>query len=299
MSTPRITQRLMVSQSLTALQTGLNRLSTTQEQLSSGRQINRPSDSPTGTNDAMRIRAQLAANDQYTRNAQDGLSWMGQTDSTLTSMMDDVRRARDLLVQGASTGSNGPDARAAIATELGQIRDSLVGLANTEYLGRPIFGGTTGSTAAYTQDATGAVTFQGDQHAVNRTVGNGTSVQINVTGPAAFSANGDDLFKVLGDAISQLTSDPGALGGTLTRLDAVAQQMTTAQADLGARYSRVESAVNDLSSATLNNQTALSNIENVDLAQATMDLQLQQVAYQASLGATARVIQPSLLDFLH
>ena len=73
MSSARITQRLMVERSLSSLQLGLGRLSTAQEKLSTGRVINRPSDSPTGTNDAMRLRADLAANAQYSRNADDGL----------------------------------------------------------------------------------------------------------------------------------------------------------------------------------------------------------------------------------
>jgi flagellar hook-associated protein 3 FlgL len=295
MSTPRITQRLMVSQSLTALQTGLNRLSNTQEQLSSGRQINRPSDSPTGTNDAMRLRAQLAADAQHTRNAQDGLGWLGQTDATLSSMMDSVQRARDLIVQGSSTGGNDPNALSAIAAELGQIRESLIGQANTTYLGRPIFGGTTNSKVAY--DPNGS--FVGDQFAVSRTVEDGVSVQVNVTGPDAFSVGGDDLFKVIGDAVTALRTNPSGVSATLSRLDAVTEQFKTAQADVGARYNRVESTMSRVNDATLSNQAALSDVENVDLAQATMDLQLQQVAYQASLGATARVIQPSLLDFLH
>ncbi len=298
MSSPRITQRLMVEHSLSALQLGLGRLADTQEKLSTGRQINRPSDSPTGTNDAMRLRAQLAADSQHARNAQDGLAWLGMTDSTLTSMTDSVRRARDLLVQGATTGSSDNESRAAIASELGQIRDSLVGLANTQYLGRPIFGGTTGSTAAYTQDAAGNVTFQGDSHPVNRSVGEGVSVQVNVAGPAAFSTGADDLFKVLGDAIGQLQGSPGALGGTLDRLDTVTAQMKTAHAEVGTRYGRLESTLTQLNGTTLDNQSALSEVENVDMAKAVVDLQLQQVAYQASLGATAKVIQPSLLDFL-
>ena len=165
MSTPRITQRQMVTNSLTAMQLSFSRLSTSQEKLSTGRNINRPSDSPTGTNDAMRLRAQLASDTQYARNAQDGLGYMGTIDSTMTSMVDQVNRARDLLVQGASTGSQGPEARQALATELGQIRDSLIGLANTQYLGRPVFAGTEDTPVAY--DATGA--YKGDAHPVTRT----------------------------------------------------------------------------------------------------------------------------------
>jgi flagellar hook-associated protein 3 FlgL len=269
----------MVNSSLTALQLGMGRLAETQEQLSTGRLINRPSDSPTGTNEAMRIRAQLAADTQHTRNSQDALSWMGQTDSTLQSMLDQVHRARDLILQGSSTGSNGPDARNALATELTQIRQSLLGLANTQHLGRPIFGGTTGGAQAY-DPTTGA--FVGADFAVSRTVKDGVSVR----------------FTVMGDAISQMTSDPTALGGSLDRLDAVASQMKSALADLGTRYGRVQSAMSSLQDTSLNNQNRLSEVENVDVAKAVLDLQMQQVAYQASLGATARVLQPSLMDFL-
>lgn len=294
MSTPRITQRLMVDRSLTSLQSGLGRLSTIQEQLSSGRVINRPSDSPTGTNEAMRLRAQIAANDQYTRNAQDGLGWLGQTDSVLSSMTDNVTRVRDLLVQGSSSGSNGPDARQALASEISQIRDSLIGQANTTYLGRPLFGGTTGNSVAYAADGT----YVGDGNPVSRSVGESDSVQINTTGPQAFSTGSDDLFSVLSDAVTALTSDPNAVPGMLTRLDAVTAKMRTAHAEVGSRYNRVDSAVSRLSDVALQNKSDLSDVENVDIAQAAVSLQLQQVAYQASLGATARDIQPSLLDFL-
>jgi len=294
MTTPRVTQRLMVERSLTALNTGMGRLARSQEQLSTGRLINRPSDSPTGTNDAMRLRAQIAADTQYTRNASDGLAVLGQTDSTMTTMLANVGRARDLLVQGASTGSSGPDARAALAAELTQVREALIGLANTEHMGRPIFAGTSSSPVAY--DATGG--FVGDQFPIDRTVGEGIAVRVNLTGPEAFTAGADDLFGVLSTAITRLTAAPDQLGDSLTRLDAVAGQMRTALADVGTRYGRVERAMSTLTDTTLSNTASLSEVENVDIAKAVVDLQMQEVAYQAALGATARVIQPSLLDFL-
>jgi flagellar hook-associated protein 3 FlgL len=294
MSTPRITQRLMVERSLTSLHTGMARLARSQEQLSTGRLINRPSDSPTGTNDAMRLRAQIGLDNQHARNASDGLSFLGQTDATLTTMVDAVRRARDLVVQGASTGSNGPDARAAIAAELGQIRESLLSLANTQHMGRSLFGGTSDVPAAYAADGT----FLGDQHQVERTIGNGMQVQVNLAGPAAFEVAGDDLFTLMDDTISRMTADPGQLGDSLARIDAMSRNMLGALADVGTRYGRVEGALTALTDANLDNTAALSEVENVDIAKAIVDLQMQEVAHQAALGATARVLQPSLLDFL-
>ena len=294
MTSPRITQRLMVERSMTALQTGMGRLGRAQEQLSTGRLINRPSDSPTGANAAMRLREELAAGNQYARNASDGLSWLGRADSTLTSMLDGVRRSRDLMLQGASTGSTGTDARRALAAEVTQIRESLLSLANTEHLGRPLFGGTTGGGAAY--DVAGA--FVGDTETVSRTVGAGVGVRVNISGPEAFGAGAHSQFAVLDEAVAALETNPGALGGVLDRLDAVSERMRTALADVGTRYGRVESALTTVDSTTIDTQAALSEVENVDIAKAIVDLQLQEVAYQAALGATARVIQPSLLDFL-
>ena len=79
----------------------------------------------------------------------------------------------------------------------------------------------------------------------------------------------------------------------LDRLDAVSERMRTALADVGTRYGRVESALTTVDSTTIDTQAALSEVENVDIAKAIVDLQAQEVAYQAALGATARVIQPS------
>lgn len=290
----RITQRLMVERSLSSLQLGFGRLSSSQEKLSTGRNINRPSDSPTGTNDAMRLRSDLAANVQYTRNADDGLSWLGHADVTLTSMLDSVRRARDLIVQGSSTGSGSVDAREALAQELTQIRAGLLDQANTRHLGRPLFGGTTADSIAY--DGSGQ--YVGDGNAVNRTVGDGIAVSVTVPGPAAFTAGTDDLFTVLSDVIVQLRTNPSAVASSLNRIDAVTTTLRTAQATVGSRVNRIESARDALASSALSNTQSLSEVENVDIAAAIVDLQMQEVAYQAALGATGRVLQPTLLDFL-
>ena len=294
MTTTRITQRLMSQHSMSSLQLNLNRLSNSQDKLSSGRSINRPSDSPTGTNDAMRLRAALAEGEQHSTNAADATSWLDHADSTLGSMTRSMQRVRDLVVQGANTGANGTIAREALAVELTQIRTSMLADANTKHLGRPMFGGTTGGSTAY--DASG--TYVGDSNTVDRTIGDGVNVSVNVVGPDAFSTADDDLFKVLDDAITQLRSSPSELSGTIDRVDAMSLKMTSALADIGSRQARVDASSNGLSMSALTNKTSLSNVEGVDIAAAIMDVQMQTTAYQAALGATAKVIQPSLLDFL-
>jgi flagellar hook-associated protein 3 FlgL len=182
--------------------------------------------------------------------------------------------------------------------EMDQIRESMVSLANTEHLGRPLFGGTTGNATAFVKDAAGTVTYQGEPRQVLRTVGSGVQVAVSTVGTDAFGPDGNNLFDVLGKAVDQLRTSPDQLGATLGELDAVMEKMKSALADVGTRYGRVESALASVNSATLDMQAALSEVENVDIAKAIVDLQMQEVAYQAALGATARVIQPSLTDFL-
>jgi flagellar hook-associated protein 3 FlgL len=302
----RITQQLIVDRSMYALQAGMSRLAESQEHLTTGRLINRPSDSPTGTNDAMRIRGELGANEQYVSNARSGLDFLARTDSTLSSMVDNLQRARDLIVQGSSTGSMGQDARDALATELTQIKESLLSLADTQHMGRPLFGGTSAGPNLYVfedpdltdADTTKKWVFKGDDNEVVRTIGDGQDIAVNVTGTEAFGPSGSTVFDVLDQAIANMQSDPTQLGTSLAEVDEAMDRMLAAQADAGSRVNRIEAKVRTLADAELDHMAALSEIENVDIAKAVVDLQMQEVAYQAALGATARVLQPSLIDFL-
>src|SRR5919205_3069948 len=115
----RITQRAVALTSLQGLNRNLDAVGKLQQQLTSGRLINRPADPPTGTNRAMQTRADQAANAQHARNLDDARSWMEQTDSTLRTMLDSVRRVRDLTVQGLNEGGLDDAARTALATEPG------------------------------------------------------------------------------------------------------------------------------------------------------------------------------------
>ena len=304
MGTVRMTQGMMSRQALGGMQAGLNRLAKVQEQMSTGRIINRPSDDPTGATSAMRIRASVSDQKQYVRNADNGLGWLNQIDSTLQSATDQVRRAHEVALQGANTGSLGAEAREALAIEVDQIRAGLVSTANATYLERPVFGGVTAGSAAYAEAAlTGVVTYvpgaltAGD--GVVRVVGDGAKVRVDVEGPEVFGPDGDSLFDHLTALAAALRAgDPTAITASAGILDADTRKLTNVQADIGVRTKRVEQARSAASDAELRLTSSLSEVENTDIVKASVDLQLQEVAYQAALAAAGRVIQPSLLDFL-
>jgi len=290
----RTTQRTLADQVTRGLQANLDKLGSLQSQISSGKRISKPSDDPAGADAAMRLRSQATAATQAGRNASDGLAWLGSIDTTLNGINGSLQRARDLTVQGASTGSNDETSLAAIATEIDQIRSGVIDEANTTYLGRPVLGGTTAGGKAY--DSTGA--FVGDGNPVNRTVGPGVSVQVNVSGPQALGSGPTGVLDILATISADLKTNPAAIGGDLTNLDAAMKNLASTQAVVGARFSRVQSMKTDADNSVLTLKAQLSTVEDVDLPKTVVDLQLQQNAYQAALGASSKVLSTSLMDFL-
>ncbi len=291
----RVTGNSIATRVLGNLQHNLSRVGDLQEQLSSGKLISRPSDSPTGTVSAMQMRSEMRSVQQYERNANDGLNWLGLIDTTITSSLTQVNRVRDLTLQGKSAPASGsPEARSALAAEVGNIRESLISLANTTYLNRPVFGGDTAGGVAYLPDGTWA----GGDGAVNRTVGDGAVVQVDANGKKVFGEGDQQLFKILDDIATNMVNDPSALNADLDRLDAAMGVLKTQLADVGARYNRVEHMHGAAGNRLLDLTSQLSEVEDIDLPHTIMQMQLQQTAYEAALASTAKVIQPSLLDFL-
>jgi flagellar hook-associated protein 3 FlgL len=297
----RVTQRSMMDNSLAGLNNNLAAVNKLQQQLTSGKVLTRPSDSPTDTNIAMQTRSQQAAVDQQANNITDAQSWLDQTDSTLRNMITIGQRIRDLTVQGSNTGATSGPAAQAIAAEVSSLRDSLLGMANTTVLGRPLFGGVTTGATAYDPASgayTGVLAASGEPVPVTRRLSDVENIRIDITGREAFGTGSTDLFSVVGDIATHVTDDPTQLAADLTALDASLNQMLVAVAGVGARSARVETAASVNKDSQLSLTTRLSGIEDVDLAKTTMELQMQQVTYQAALSVTAKTLQQSLVDFL-
>ena len=242
----RVTNSSITSMSLANLQSSLQRGATLQAQLSSGKRINKASDDPSGTIAALSLQGDIDRNNQYTRNAGDGIGWLSTVDTTLTSVNDLLSRARDLVVQASSTGSGDANSQAAIATELTQIRASVLQMANSSYLGRPVFGGTTAGTAAFAAGSTSTIggqpdiSYVGDSGTVQRRIADGTTVRVDADATAAFGSGAGSVFNVLATVIDHLQNNPAALTNDITAIDAAAGNVRTSLTDVGVRQQRVE-----------------------------------------------------------
>ncbi|GGM60866.1 flagellar hook-associated protein FlgL [Dactylosporangium sucinum] len=291
----RVTERSMATNTLANLQLNLSRNQQLQDQLSSGKLIKHASDSPGGAVIAMQHRSDMATLNQYSRNADDGMGWLSMADTALTSASTQITRARELVLTGLSSGSSGSaEAREAIALEVDNLRSSLIDLANTTYLDRPIFGGTTPGPAAY--DASGV--YQGDQGEVNRTISANANVRVDTSGDQVFGAGANTVFAILGRISNDLRTNPAGLSADLADIDTAQKRVQSALSGVGSRYNQISQMQQTAENRVLDLRAQLSDVEDIDLPKTITELSLQQTAYQAALAATAKVIQPSLVDFL-
>lgn len=301
MSNMRISERNYAFSSLGGLQSSASRLAALQSQLSSGRQITKPSDNPSGTVTAMQLRSQLRRLDQYSANASDAIGWLTQVDTTLSSTVSQLQQVRTFVLQAANTGASNATTGATLANQVRAARDSIVSLANSQYLGRPVFGGTTTATNAFTVTGSGAaavVTYTGDAGTVTRTIDDSTTVQINQSGTSVFGANGNNLFDLMNTISTDMTSNPAALSSDLDKLDAAMNTISNQQALAGSTYARIQSL--QASSGTVSTQlkSQLSDLQDIDVADLAIQVSTANVAYEAALQTTAKIRQTSLLDFL-
>lgn len=295
----RVTQQTIQHSALAGLQANLGRVSDLQARMSSGKKITKPSDDPSGSARTMALRADKAAATQATRNADDGIAWLGTTDNAMQSSITALRRARDLTVQAASSGSVGASSREAIATEIDGIRDQLLDLANTTVQGRAVFAGTTGDGKAF-DDGTSATPYAWHGTAgatVERRLSPDATVRVDSDGSAAFGNGSTSVFAML-DSLSADLRGGVEVSGRLSDIDTKLNGMLSQVANVGIRYKQVDDARTAITAKIQDTKSNISGIEDIDLAETIMELNMQQVAYQGALGSAAKVLQPTLMDFL-
>jgi len=290
----RVTNSMLLSSSQRNLQTSMSRLGALQEQASSQKRLTKPSDDPQGVSEALQVRAQQRAAEQYARNINDGEGWLSSIEGALKSSTNLLQRARNLVVQGANSGGLSGPARESIATELESLRDELFKQANTEYLGQSVFAGNSNADAAF--DAT--YTHTGvPGSTVERRVDSASTVRVDADGAAIFGEGADSVFALLTDTAQDLRAGTN-VGTRLTALDDRISTVLGEHALVGSRYSQLERVRSVTMDQSLSLESQLSGIENVDIGRVIIDLKSQEIAYQTSLAVTSRALQPTLMSFL-
>src|ERR1700760_4374758 len=298
----RITTQMTASMTLNDLQQSLNRLDTTQQQLSSGKKLNQPSDDPYGTSQAMSLNGQLSSLNDYTNNITDGTAWTQQATTSLGDIDSMVQRVRELVVQ-ASNGTYTQSDLNASASEVNQLIDAIKQEANASYNGQYIFSGTSTGTAPYQTGSTD--TYQGGTGNVDRLIGPNTTLSINTNissllGNGQASGDGGLLDTLRTIASDMQSGNTGAIGGAdLKNLDSNFGTLTQMEANVGAITNRLTLASTRIQQLQNSDTAALSNVQDADMATVAINFSTEQAAYSAALKAGANIVQSSLLDFLN
>jgi flagellar hook-associated protein 3 FlgL len=295
----RITQQMTSASTLAGIEQADQRLSDTQNEMSTGQRINQPSDDPYGTSLAISIGGEISALGSYGRSVSDATAWTQVADSSMMSMNTMVQRVRELTVEAGNGTLSSSDLND-IAGEVDQLTEAIKQEANTQYAGQYIFSGTATTTAPYGSGDT----YQGNTSQVTRRIAAGTTIPISqdissLLGNGQSPGDGkllDTLRTLSADLKSGNTS--AVSGSDLQNLDANMSTLSQLQSDVGATESRLQLASSRITDMQTSDAQRLSTDKDADMAQLAINFSTQQAAYTAALKAGAEIIKPSLLDFL-
>ncbi|MFD1034227.1 flagellar hook-associated protein FlgL [Sphingomonas hankookensis] len=309
-------------------------------------------------NDLNRLNTELSTQKRLNVASQDSTSWMllggikkddadsaafranitlsrgllAQSDTALANADERLVRVRELATRASSETLNDKD-KAAIATELTEIRDGLLAIANSrDVRGHPVFGGT-GETA-FAQDATtGAITYTGNASVANVRIGESSNVQVGLDGRRVFGGDPDtpgtvdvfamidDLVKAMGISFTEAPVDPDAppvdpanppvfdpavpraefatkIRTVLGQLDRAEAQVTSARASSGARAARLEIESTQLDTIGLDREEARSALEDTDLSTTMVEFQKTVTILSATQASIAKLAGLSLFNYL-
>jgi flagellar hook-associated protein 3 FlgL len=283
---------------LEAIQTAASNYARAQWKVSSGRQMQAPSDDPAAAQRIVVERSEVATIDAYTRTSDTASGRLTALDSVLGDIVDKLTQATT-----AATSARGTTAtqatRDAAAMALAGARDAIAGDINTIYGGAHLFSGSNVDVPAYVNGG-GTWTYQGNNQAVMVDADRDRSVVSTLDGQAILKGgDATDVLSSLDTLIAAVTAGNSAAIGT--GIDALGRAFTRAvqaQSQIGSDEASVADGQSRLSTLRLAAMTRLSKDQDANLANAMTDMSQAQTAYEAALGAVGTASRRSLLDYI-
>lgn len=296
--TVRVTQNMMTNGFMRNLSNIMREMEKTQYMLSSGKKIRLPEDDPVGSVQVLTYRSALVETEKYLDNAQEAEGWLQNTDSALNEVTNVLHRVKDLMIQ-ADTDSATPESRQAIGQEVRQLTDHVSRIANTTVGGRYIFGGTNTEFPPAQWNGAG-YDWKGNGNEIQVEIDAKATVPINSKGLKVFATPPPGYTVGLLQMLHEVASTLEA-GNRVERLDEVDRnidQVLEERASIGARQNRLDFTKSRLEDFQLTISTTVSRVEDADMAKVITDLKMQENVFRSALSAGARIMQPSLVDFL-
>jgi flagellar hook-associated protein 3 FlgL len=291
----------LMSSSLDQYQTQLSQMEQT---LSSGNNINQPSDNPTGVANLINVNASLSAYNQYQSNITAGQTVASLANASMTQAVNIVQQISSVLIQAGNPGVTKENAQG-LASQIKGLEQSLLGVANTTYLGQAIFAGTAGTTTAYSQDSTGTVTYQGNTTppsvAAAPNINLPTSLTNPFDAPLQGAGTGAGIFAAINQAITDLTNGSNIPAASTSDLSAVQSGLSALEdqaAQAGVNDAQFQVMSQQVTGAVTQAQSEVGTIQNANVAQLATQYQQELNNYQVALYATSQLNQPTLAHYL-
>lgn len=310
----RISNIMLTNRYLWNMNNSLNALQKINEQVASGKTINSASDNPAGSAQVMTLQNDIKKVEQYQKNMEYGISFLENTSSVISKVEDILSEIRN-IAESASSDVVTSAERMAYAFDVDQLLEELIMAANSKFGGRFIFGGVETMSGSRANSAPFNIVTSGNSISqvipnpdgingtIKNVVGDGKSVIINIAGDDVFQPNGSegagDLFATVIDLRENLRGNDGAsIRERIPELESVYSQVLNQNTIAGAKITQMEGISTDLDDLALVHKDTLSDVEDTDIAEALMQLNLQQVSLQAVMQVSSKILTQSLFDYL-
>jgi flagellar hook-associated protein 3 FlgL len=305
----KISTPLFFDRSTQMLSDVQGQLAKTQEQLSTGKQIVRPSDAPDKASTVTRLDTTIARQLGYQDTLKSVNVRLTAEETSLKNASDVLDRIKELAMQGANGSLNAQD-RQSVALEMRTLREQLLSLANSQDAnGNYLFSGSKATQPAFSKDANGNVIYQGDQARMKVNVGDNRMMNLNMPGSDVFvrvnrtddkgQTSGVDFFQVLADAATAVESgDTTAMQRGVSEIDAIHSGVSEGIGQVGADLTVVDMQNSVLDQMVLQYKTTRSDLEDVDYTEPISRLNKYQLSLEASQNSFAKISQLSLFKYL-
>lgn len=311
----RITNNMLINNMVYNLNQNLKTLEKLQYQKATGKKFRVPSDDPIGVSKSLKFNTDIAKLEQYKRNAEDAMSWMVDTELALGEIGEVLKRAYELTVDAANGTKKSPEDLQKVKEEIDQLREHLIQIGNTTHAGRHIFSGYKTDKPLLKEDGTYNIDLNMDE-IFEYNVGISETVKINTPGGKIFgkgdanstpdynsniSENEKPYLIAVFDALSEeLDSgqNPDVIQETIEKLQNCHEQVLAVRAEVGAKMNRLEITEKRIDAQIGNVDELLSFNEDVDIAEISIQIAMAENVYVSSLMVGAKIIQPTLVQFL-
>ncbi|PIT79832.1 flagellar hook-associated protein 3 [Limnohabitans sp. JirII-29] len=285
-------------------------LAKTQEQLSTGKQIVKPSDSPDKASLVTRLESELARQASYQNTLKSVNTRLQSEETALKNTSDVLLRIKELSIQ-ASSDTLAPADRQSLALEVTSLKEQILSLANSQDTnGNYLFSGSRVGQPAFGQDASGQVVYQGDQARMKVAVGDNRRMNMNMPGSDAFvkvvrtDSKGQktavSFFQALDDLSNAIkNSDHAKMQSGIAEMDSLQQGTSDALAQVGTDMNVVDMQNSVLDEVTLRLKTTKSDTEDLDYTSAITKMNKDQLALEAAQSSFAKISQLSLFKYMN